>query len=203
MSKSHRALESPKDELLRKYGAGKRDFVGLDLYGIVLREVDLTGINLSKANLRMARIVLTNLSGATLRETDLSGANLKGSNLSGADLTRANLMDAYLAETNLDRAILVNAVLSGATYDTLSGAILYEEDARIREVIERPKRSIPKEVQREVWRRDGGRCVECGSKVNLEFDHIIPLSEGGSNTARNIQLLCEPCNRRKSNKVGG
>lgn len=63
------------------------------------------------------------------------------------------------------------------------------------------RNGIPKEVQREVWRRDEGRCVECGSQKNLEFDHIIPISKGGSNTARNIQLLCEECNRKKSNKI--
>lgn len=56
---------------------------------------------------------------------------------------------------------------------------------------------IPKDVQREVWRRDQGRCVECGSKENIEFDHIIPISKGGANTTRNIQLLCQKCNRRK------
>lgn len=49
-------------------------------------------------------------------------------------------------------------------------------------------RYIPKHVQREVWRRDNGRCVECGSNKNLEFDQIIPFSKGGSNTTRNIQL---------------
>lgn len=62
-------------------------------------------------------------------------------------------------------------------------------------------RTIPKHVQREVWRRDMGRCVECGSQERLEFDHIIPFSKGGSNTARNIQLLCEKCNRSKYNKI--
>jgi hypothetical protein len=60
---------------------------------------------------------------------------------------------------------------------------------------------IPTSVKREVWRRDQGRCVECGSKEKLEFDHIIPVSKGGSNTARNVQLLCEKCNRSKGNKI--
>jgi len=63
-------------------------------------------------------------------------------------------------------------------------------------------RYISKEVRREVWRRDQGRCVECSSRERLEFDHIIPASKGGSNTARNIQLLCEKCNRKKYNKIG-
>jgi hypothetical protein len=65
------------------------------------------------------------------------------------------------------------------------------------------RQPIPKDVQILVWNRDKGRCVECGSQGNLEFDHIIPISKGGSNTARNIQLLCERCNRTKSNKIGG
>nr|WP_319272371.1 HNH endonuclease [uncultured Draconibacterium sp.] len=63
------------------------------------------------------------------------------------------------------------------------------------------RKSIPKSVRHEVWRRDAGRCIECGSKEKLEFDHIIPVSRGGANTARNIQLLCESCNREKSNKI--
>lgn len=64
-------------------------------------------------------------------------------------------------------------------------------------------RTIPRDVQNRVWNRDGGRCVECGSKENLEFDHIIPFSKGGANTYRNLQLLCQSCNRSKSNKIGG
>lgn len=68
--------------------------------------------------------------------------------------------------------------------------------------IGRKREPIPQKVKDEVWRRDGGRCVLCGSQENLEFDHIIPLSKGGSNTVRNIQLLCQKCNREKSNKIG-
>lgn len=66
----------------------------------------------------------------------------------------------------------------------------------------RKREPIPQDVQDSVWRRDGGRCVKCGSQENLEFDHIIPFSKGGSNTVRNLQLLCEKCNREKSNNIG-
>lgn len=63
-------------------------------------------------------------------------------------------------------------------------------------------RYISSHVRREVWRRDKGKCALCGSRKNLEFDHIVPVSKGGSNTARNIELLCESCNRAKSNNIG-
>ena len=60
---------------------------------------------------------------------------------------------------------------------------------------------IPEAVRIAVWRRDGGKCVKCGSRKNLEYDHIIPLSKGGSNTVRNIELLCEKCNRKKRDNI--
>lgn len=60
---------------------------------------------------------------------------------------------------------------------------------------------IPEQVRHEVWRRDNGRCVVCGNQGRLEFDHIIPVAKGGANTARNLQLLCEPCNRTKSDRI--
>jgi hypothetical protein len=64
------------------------------------------------------------------------------------------------------------------------------------------ERKITQKVKDMVWNRDQGKCIECGSNEKLEFDHIIPFSKGGSNTYRNIQLLCEKCNREKSNKIG-
>ena len=60
---------------------------------------------------------------------------------------------------------------------------------------------IPESVRLFVWQRDEGKCVKCGSREKLEFDHIIPFADGGSNTERNIQLLCEQCNRQKGKCV--
>ena len=63
------------------------------------------------------------------------------------------------------------------------------------------REQIPEPVRIFVWQRDRGQCVECGSRERLEFDHIIPVAEGGATTARNIQLLCEPCNRKKGRRI--
>ena len=60
---------------------------------------------------------------------------------------------------------------------------------------------ISSAVKREVWRRDKGKCVICGVNENLEYDHVIPVSKGGANTVRNLQLLCEGCNRSKSARI--
>jgi hypothetical protein len=84
-----------------------------------------------------------------------------------------------------------------------------ERFERTRKSIAREKRleetesrePIPEETRQFVWRRDEGKCVLCGNQENLEFDHMIPVSKGGSNTERNLQLLCEECNRKKSDMI--
>jgi hypothetical protein len=50
-----------------------------------------------------------------------------------------------------------------------------------------------------VYNRDGGVCQCCGSAQSLEYDHVIPFSCGGNSEVSNIQLLCQRCNRSKSN----
>lgn len=70
------------------------------------------------------------------------------------------------------------------------------------DIVGTPRERISQEIKVEVWKRDSGRCVKCQSQTNLEFDHIIPLAMGGSNSIRNLQLLCAPCNRSKGATLG-
>ena len=58
-----------------------------------------------------------------------------------------------------------------------------------------------KKIRRHFIRLLGGQCCFCGSTEKLEFDHIIPVSKGGSNTANNIELLCRKCNRSKHARI--
>jgi 5-methylcytosine-specific restriction endonuclease McrA len=47
-----------------------------------------------------------------------------------------------------------------------------------------------------------GRCVCCGELLRngFEVDHIVPLSNGGTNYPNNLQLLTKKCNRAKGSK---
>lgn len=60
------------------------------------------------------------------------------------------------------------------------------------------RQSIPREVRRVVFERDGGLCTECGSNFDLQYDHIIPVALGGASTVENLQLLCGQCNQAKA-----
>ncbi len=40
-----------------------------------------------------------------------------------------------------------------------------------------------------------------GINDSIEFDHILPYSKGGTNSYKNIQILCTECNRIKSDKA--
>jgi 5-methylcytosine-specific restriction endonuclease McrA len=64
-----------------------------------------------------------------------------------------------------------------------------------------PRERILYDTRIFVWNRDGGQCRHCGSTKNLQFDHVIAASMGGSNTAENVELLCGDCNARKGAKL--
>ena len=50
-------------------------------------------------------------------------------------------------------------------------------------------------------KRFGEKCFNCGSTLQLEVDHHIPLSKGEILSNKNAVLLCKLCNIKKSNKL--
>jgi hypothetical protein len=77
-----------------------------------------------------------------------------------------------------------------------------DDDSHPLELPPRPQRNIPRAIKIAVWQRDGGKCVVCGGTDKLHFDHIVPISKGGtSNAADNIQLLCACHNLAKGSRL--
>ena len=49
-----------------------------------------------------------------------------------------------------------------------------------------------------LFKKYNGRCVYCGAKAT-ELDHVIPRSNGGTNSVYNLVASCKSCNKKKSN----
>jgi len=48
-------------------------------------------------------------------------------------------------------------------------------------------------LRRQCLKRDGYKCVKCGSELGLECHHLIWLADGGPDTLDNVITLCSPC----------
>ena len=44
-------------------------------------------------------------------------------------------------------------------------------------------------------------CVVCGSRENIQMDHIVPITRGGTHSEGNLQPLCRSCNSSKKDKT--
>ncbi len=66
---------------------------------------------------------------------------------------------------------------------------------------------LPITIKREVWRKHLGQCCfqhqgkKCSSRFQLEIDHILPISRGGTNDIDNLQLLCRAHNQLKGSTI--
>ena len=79
------------------------------------------------------------------------------------------------------------------------GIYRYEPDFVIKKDLE----DFTVEQKKQVFQKDGYRCVQCGRRkeegYELHVDHRIPKDKGGKATVENGQTLCSVCNFRKKN----
>jgi 5-methylcytosine-specific restriction endonuclease McrA len=94
----------------------------------------------------------------------------------------------------------------------LMGAVLFDTVAAVwsARVLRRPTldpvRDFTAKQRVELIERDGPECVYCRAVdnapgVRLQCDHIDPWIEGGRTHIVNGQMLCQPCNRLKTDKT--
>lgn len=111
-----------------------------------------------------------------------------------------NVLNILTARKGQDTFFIADAEIASALVNCLcrvNNRTATVQDAETTQA----RRRITREVRNAVWIRDGGLCVECGADDYLEFDHVIPVSRGGSNAENNIQLLCRRCNNTKSDRI--
>lgn len=63
-----------------------------------------------------------------------------------------------------------------------------------REVL--PQRPSPS-TRMAVFKRDGYRCLACGSDEDISIDHVQHWSAGGRHGMENLRTLCCSCNSRR------
>lgn len=83
----------------------------------------------------------------------------------------------------------------------------YWNDRTSRRTKPRPKGW--KKIRERIIKRDGGICQHrtedgpiCGQPAR-NVDHIVPVHLGGSDDDANLQLLCDPHERRKTSSEAG
>ena len=81
------------------------------------------------------------------------------------------------------------------------GKIIIKEEQKKRSA----RKYINDSFRFKILKRDNFKCVCCGkspandSNIELEIDHIIPISKGGDNSIENLRTLCKQCNIGKFN----
>lgn len=69
------------------------------------------------------------------------------------------------------------------------------------------RNAISSSIRSQVLKKNNFKCQHCGKgvedNIKLEIDHIIPKSKGGIDKLENYQVLCNQCNKGKSNKFAG
>jgi hypothetical protein len=64
------------------------------------------------------------------------------------------------------------------------------------------KLPVPDPLHLDVWSRDRGRCVDCGSSERVNFDTILASAERRPDTPRNFELRCQKCRDRREHNQG-
>jgi len=98
-----------------KWGADMKN-QSMGLMRASLKKVNLTGADISNADLGRAMLKHANLTGANLQNTALFSASLEGADFTNADLRNADFTHAKVTDANF-----TNAKLEGAIFKKIKG----------------------------------------------------------------------------------
>ena len=112
-----------------------------------------------------------------------------------------------LSICTVERAFVLVYLRKAEVVETLEGAFLRSVNQifempsiiRLKRYIHMPYRKVSL-TRMNIFRRDGNRCLYCGSPHDLTIDHIIPRSKGGGESWDNLATACQSCNTKKGNR---
>jgi uncharacterized protein YjbI with pentapeptide repeats len=107
--------------------------IGCNLFQADLTYLDAKNVDVSQSRLRQSDMQLStfddwNLSGANLSIANMFGVRFNRSNFSGADLTRANMVGAYVGNSDFSGANLTEVNISGADFSIARGLTQHQLD---------------------------------------------------------------------------
>lgn len=94
-----------------------------------------------------------------------------------------------------------NALIEFAKYK--NGSLIIEPYINAR----KSRKAINNSIKYDVMKRDNFKCNYCGkspatdSNVELQIDHILPITKGGDNHISNLKTICKDCNIGKYDKL--
>ena len=110
---------------------------------------------------------------------------------------------AYLYDGNVDEQFKEHGGFFYCDESRCYDCAYYEPIENGKEIKIRKRDPIESRLRHEVFKRDNFICVECGKSKEetiLHCDHIIPVSQGGTDELDNLQTLCQACNLAKTNR---
>ena len=125
--------------------------------------------------------------------------------LSTEPLVKFNPYDGYFvlritdfkSPVNLDKEVFIKSILKFVTKNWFLIEMFHSRFTFHKQT----KRQSVNILKWKIFKRDNFTCQKCGSQELLELDHVIPLSKNGKDEEENYQTLCQPCNRKKKDRL--
>lgn len=126
----------------------------------------------------------------------------KGDGLNATDLLMSTYLESYQEmKEALNALVDANLISSRRVEDAYGPTTRWFANTDKNLISERISGSTWAKLRALVFERDSMACVYCGNCEELECDHLVPISKGGTNEMSNLVTACRACNNAKRDSL--